>query len=355
MGLYYGKEAGASEGYLDPHFILAQGVTYNFVVGGRGTGKTTGMIDYIMEDPENRYFTWMRRLWLQAEMVASKDFSEFSKWSQLRGRDIYGELSHGVKNFGVIIDADVERVNHVPVSTYGNVVALSTMGNLRGVNFWKTKLLVEDEFIPSQTEKPVAHEFLAFCNTYETINRNRELEGEVPVKYVGLANAFDLANPLFRGFNLVSKAEKMQRKGQSVSIDKERGIAIYLLNDSEISFRKKMTALYRATQGTEYDEFALGNIFIDSKNPLIDSQKLHDFTPVATVAGICIYKHKSLPLYFVSRHISGGPDKYGDTSQEIRRFKLAYQGVYESYIRGRVKFESYDAMNAFLSMWEKKY
>ena len=61
-------------------------------------------------------------------------------------------------------------------------IALSVVANIRGIDFSDYDYILFDEFIPSDGERPIKREFEAFLNFYETVNRNRELEGKPAVK-----------------------------------------------------------------------------------------------------------------------------------------------------------------------------
>ena len=54
MGLYL------DSGYANIAYILSKGVTFNFVIGGRGTGKTYGALQHIINNDIK--FALMRRM-----------------------------------------------------------------------------------------------------------------------------------------------------------------------------------------------------------------------------------------------------------------------------------------------------
>ena len=67
-------------------------------------------------------------------------------------------------------------------------MALSTFGNLRGVDFSDVDMIFFDEFVPQKNARPIKAEAEAFFNLYETVNRNRELDGRPPVRVLMLSN-----------------------------------------------------------------------------------------------------------------------------------------------------------------------
>ena len=73
-------------GYLDHKAVRDLGLPFNFLVGGRGTGKTySGLLDMY----ENQFkFFFIRRLQVQADLVGSPDFSPFGPINMERGTNI---------------------------------------------------------------------------------------------------------------------------------------------------------------------------------------------------------------------------------------------------------------------------
>ena len=203
-------------------------------------------------------------------------------------------------------------------------------------------LIIWDEFIPERHERPIKNESDAFFNAYETLNRNRELNGGNPIQLLALANANDLANPMFISLGLVRKAEQMKKKGQEISLDYERGIGLFILQDSPISNKKKTTALYRLVNGGSFKEMALNNSFVDLDDTNVKSCPLIEYKPVVSVGELTIYEHKSKHNLYVSTHMSGSVDYYRiDSEVEKARFCKNYLWVWLSVIDNNVIFEEY--------------
>lgn len=62
-------------GYLNWDAVLKYNVPFNFIVGGRGTGKTYGILKY-MSDRKKR-FIYMRRTQKQLDIISKPEFSPF--------------------------------------------------------------------------------------------------------------------------------------------------------------------------------------------------------------------------------------------------------------------------------------
>lgn len=315
-------------GYLNIRGILSYKCTFNFIVGGRATGKTYGALSTVLDD--NIKFMLMRRTQAQADLINKPDFSPFKP---------------------VCDDKHIE-ITTAPVSKYnakfikdeaviGYTCALSTIANMRGFDASDVKLLIYDEFIPERHERPIKSEGSAFLNAYETMNRNRELKGKRPLTVLCLANAFDIANPIFLELGLVGIAEKMKQNGRELYIDRDKSILILMPDSRKILKEKNETALYKLTEGSEFSKMALNNEFIYNPTDNIKSLPLREFRPVVTVGEITIYKHKSKRLYYVSEHRTGDPPKFSTDEISLKRYLKNYgMRFYRLYMQNCFRFEN---------------
>ena len=326
-------------GYLDIHTLLARGLPFNFAVGGRATGKTYGSLKECID--ADRRFLFLRRTQAQADIVTRPEFSPFKKICEDMEIDI---TSFPVTKYNSAFCYYTENNEGKKVpegAPIGYSAALSTFSNIRGFDASDIDLMIFDEFIPERHERPIKNEFEALMNCYETVNRNRELQGNKPVQLLCLANANDVANPVFVGFNLVRKATSMLAKKQEVYIDNSRGICLYMLQKSPISEEKRNTVLYKATEGTRFSEMALDNQFSFNDMGMVTSRPLKEFNPVCCISKICIYKHKSDGTYYVSMHHSGSSPYYSDSESDIQRFRRMYGWLWDAYMKRKITFEEY--------------
>lgn len=315
-------------GYLNIRGILSYNCTFNFIVGGRATGKTYGALSTVLED--NIKFMLMRRTQAQADLINKPDFSPFKPVCD----DKHIEIT----------TASVSKYNAkfmLDDNTIGYTCALSTIANMRGFDASDVRLLIYDEFIPERHERPIKSEGAAFLNAYETMNRNRELKGKRPLTVLCLANAFDIANPIFLELGLVGIAEKMKQNGRELYIDRDKSILILLPDSNKIMKQKNETALYKLTEGSEFKAMALNNDFIYNPTENIKSMPLREFNPVVTVGEITIYKHKSKRLYYVSEHRTGNPPTFTTDEIGLKRYIKNYgMRFYRLYMQNCFKFEN---------------
>lgn len=313
-------------GYLNIAGILALKQPFNFIVGGRATGKTYGALKYTITS--GRKFMLMRRTQSQADLINKAEFSPFKPVCADMGIEIETE---SVSKYNAKFMMGDELM--------GYTCALSTISNMRGFDASDVDLLIYDEFIPERHERSLKMEGAAFLNAVETIGRNRELQGRPPLQVLCLANAFDIANPIFLELGLVGIAERMQQRGQEVYVNMESGVVIIMPSSKKISGQKRQTALYKLTSGS-YAEMALSNKFSYNPTDNIKAQPLKEYRPVVTVGEITVYRHKSGRKYYVSEHRTGDPPTYHTDEVDIKRFIKAYgKRLYTAHMRGYVYFE----------------
>lgn len=324
-------------GYLNIDTIVRTGLPFIFIVGGRGIGKTFGALKYVVEN--NIKFILMRRTQSQVDLINKPEFSPFKSLNEELGIDI-GSISLSKYNVGFYRMDEDDSGKAIPFGpAIGYSIALSTISNLRGFDASDCRILIFDEFIPERHERTLKNEGSAFLNAYETINRNRELKGDRPLQVLALANANDLGNPIFMELGIISKAERMKLKGQNYSLDYDRGIGIFLINDSPISDKKKNTALYKITQDSEFQEMALRNDFAEMKTSSVRSMPLKEYSIIVKVGELSIYKHKSKKEYYVTQITVGSPDVYTASETDLKRFVRKYQYLWQAYMRNIVIFE----------------
>lgn len=318
-------------GYLNINQILSYGVPFNFIVGGRGTGKTYGTLKtaYI----ENKRFILMRRTQAQCDLINKPEFNPFKALNNDTGSNA---VVKSISKYNAKIVEETEEDERL----LGYTCALSTIANMRGFDASDVELLIYDEFIPEKHERAIKNEGSAFLNAYETINRNREIKGEKPLQVLCLANAFNIANPIFLELGLVGRCEKMKNAGQEIFIDKERGVCVVLLQKSKISKAKADTALYRLSSGS-YADMALSNDFVYNNSDNIKSMALKEFKLLCTVGEISIYKHKSKRLFYVSEHRTGTAPIYKSDEVNLQRYRKNHGvALYGAYMRNNIICES---------------
>ncbi len=319
-------------GYISIPALLACGQPFIFVTGGRGTGKTYGALKYVLES--GRRFMWMRRTQGETDMINKPEFQPFKVLNDDLGRNIQPHpISKGSAAF---IDDDA---GDEPI---GYTCALSTIANMRGFDASDVELLIYDEFIPERHKSSMKAEGDALLNAYETLNRNRELQGKPPMQLLALSNSNNLDNAIYNDLQLVDICEQMETLEKEEYIDDKRGLAIFFLNASPMSGKKRKTALYKFAEGSEFNEMALANQFNDFRQHKSVKRNLNEYIPIAQVGKLCVYRHKSNHRYYGTRKKSGVfRNIFTNSEKDLLAFVRAYPLLYDLYLKNKIDFSDY--------------
>lgn len=262
------------------------------VIGGRGIGKTYSSIDFMINGQDKR-FIYMRNSVVQLDESCGEFGNPFKKWATDHDRIIYMEKE---KNHALIYEATEDGNKCI-----GYGVALSTFENLRGVDLSDVDYVLFDEFI--ERKKFTFDQFAAFQHFYETVNRNRELFGEPPLKCLLLSNSQKLDNPILAGYNLIPVIEGMVRTGQKKY--KNKGLFV-LLPESDISRLKAQTENYKLINGSKIADENLKNKFSYDSFYGISRRNIREYLPMCAIDDIYIYRHKSNGKYYACHTRSDG-------------------------------------------------
>lgn len=300
-----------------------------FMIGPRGPGKTWGAVKYMWENYTNSIY--MRLLAKQLKYQMSENLSDLIKIANWLGKEV--EFRREEEDIYAMYDV-TDPAHEFCVCT---LVSLYNMANVRGIGSPNIKYLFFDEFIPQAGQRVMRGSARAFVSAFESINRNRELDGEEPLKCVFASNADTLSSDILLNFGLIEHIVDMQRKGKHYSHIPAKKISIYLFDDSPISKQKAGTALYQVGYD-DYTKMAIHNIFADDDTSNVTSEDLREYVPKVIVDDWCIYQHKANKMYYISAHISGSPIRLSSKQDNISRRLVRY---HIAHVNGRVKFETY--------------
>ena len=329
-------------GYLNVAAIIDSPAVYSFVVGGRGVGKTFGALKEAID--REKKFIFMRRTQVQVDLIKDDNMNPFNALTSVLGNNYRFVMKKLNKNITAVYRAVFDPEQQIYIASgeiLGYIMALSTISNIRGFDASDVDLLIYDEFIGEKHERPIKDEGAAFLNALETIARNRELQGRDPLKVLCLSNSNDLANPVFIQLQVVKDVEKMVRDKQQYRYLPERAMALYILQITPIGAAKAQTTLYKLAGDSEFTRMALANDFSSEEMAYIKPQSIREYKPVVQVGELCIYRHKSRYVYYVTSFRSGSPEIYDSSDMDLHRFSRDYHHIWMAYINRHVIFESY--------------
>ena len=306
-------------------------------IGARGIGKTYGAIENELE--AGRTFLLLRKSQTQSDIIAKPEFSPLRPNLEARGA-MYKRVALAKQISGYYYcDADDEIIDPHPICY---TAALSTFSNLRGFSGADIKTIIYDEFVGEPTEKPLKHEYQALMNCYETINRNRELQGQPPVNLIMTANSFDIANNIFMGLSIVNDVYQMYVDNISVKKWPERGLQVFLPTKSPISKRKADTVLYRLNRGSDFEKMALENSFIYDYPEKLGKRPLGEYKVLCKIGELSVCAHKSKNEYYATCQKTGGCNSIFTTDdRDLERAKIAFPFFRMFHMARKVTFCDY--------------
>lgn len=318
-------------GYLNIEGLLEQPFVFNFIVGGRGTGKTYGILEYALKYHKKIFM--IRRTQAQAEIVGRKDFNPF--------RPIDPDIT--VQSESKYHSAFYQGENCV-----GYIAGLSTFAKIRGFDASDIDIMFYDEFIPELHETKLKHEDLALMNAYETVNRNRELAGRPAVKLVCAANSNRIDNIILQRFRLLNPLQKMMKSGKEIWTDPERSVQLVFLSYSPISSAKSRTAIYNAVGSGEFTDMSIGNRFAEMPDNII-SRNLKEYKILFRTGDLGVYASRSGQLKFYVCPTKETPSRiYDTTEKDKKRLKAENPFLMQWIISGLFEFESLDVYTEFM-------
>lgn len=322
-------------GYIDIEDSDLANLTVLF--GGRGIGKTYSVLKHRVENSlkdDHQKFIWMR------------DSAEVCK-KIAAGKSLANPITENEKDIPIItIDKSesnysfIANKNSEDAKVIGYLMALSTFHNARGINYDDVSVIVWDEFIPEEGAVVKKHQGTIFMNAYETVNRNRELEGKPPVKIIFLSNTNDIYSDVLEVLGVSGIIEDLMYNNKKSF--RNRDIWIEFLESKEFYEAKKDTFIYRITTDSKFKDMALNNKFTNSMALIRKKQPLKNAKGLLTVAGT--YTLLELPsgaLFWKKGRWNNIIDYDMDNDQEALLFRLLFNDKLRlQYVAGQMFFDS---------------
>lgn len=317
---------------------------FQIFIGGRGIGKTYSALADLAENANSAHpYIYLRRTENEILKISSDLGNPFKSYNRNNGTYFYVEAK---KDSGIVYNQTSEETKEMVAYCH----ALSTFAKMRGVDYTDVDITIFDEFIPEKHVHKIKNEGEAFLHFYETVNRNRELEGKPPMRVYLLANAINLNNDILLTLGLVSIIADMKVKGRKKYTDKRRGVYIELMENAEFAQEKSETALYRLTGGTSFSEQAINNNFAGDDMRCVDKNvKLAEYNPVFSFDVYTVFQHKNNGTLYICKKKSDGVKHFTGFDKDIMYWSFAPSYRLASLQRS-IKYDDYATKLVFDSI-----
>ena len=341
-----------SDGWLDIEHIEEvankNNISFIIIIGKRQVGKTYGVLKHMLDN--DRRFILLRGMKTELEMLERNVNSPFEKIHGYENRITFKKDSDYTATITRIDEVDGEEKETI----IGMGAALSSIGRIRGFNGDQYTDVVYDEFIPESHLLKVRHGDDAFTNMYTTVAGNRELEGKRPLRVWLLANSNNLDNDILTALNVTDKVERMSLSGSESMILPDRGIMILLPDSTQITAKRKTTALFRAIgSDSKFSRMAFENEFAYNDYTDVSTKPLQEYNPIIKCADIIIHLHKNDKSLYVTGNYKAKCKKIYDDSDYSKMVILReFPELKAAYLNGRMIFQSMLVKNKFLHYFD---
>lgn len=328
--------------YLAPAYVLNDGSTKIFFVGGRAIGKTFNIITYLIE--HDIMFLLVRSYDDEFKVSCTDAMNPFVKHNRIYHWHITTKKINSY--LGGIYDSTDED-NPILL---GYISSLTSIGHIRGwTGLDDVQVIFYDEFIQLKGQKRIPGQGQKVRDLYETVNRNRELEGQKPVKIIFASNANTINNDVLVEYGCINPIMKMVRSGQEYK--KIGDLTLVYPMFSEISEKKSKTANYNGN--SKYNRMAINNQFEGYYSGNVKSIKLTGSELKCIYDDMFFYITPDSHIYISYSKQGSCKLVYGDSDFETEQFTKKNRWLIDAYLDNRILFENDEIEVRFNQIFER--
>lgn len=318
--------------YYNYDRIISYNALLNMIVGPRGIGKSFGATDFVTNQfiKKGDEFVYLRRYKTELSRGVKNFFSALIKENK------YPNNTLSTKGLTFLIDDKI----------CGYAMTLSTAQQLKSSNFPNVKTIIFDEFLiePGQGHY-LKNEVFAFLGLIETIARTRN------IRVIMLGNSVSEINPYFLFFDISIPYNN------DIKLFKDGMILLQYINGTEFQKAKKQTRFGKLVSGTDYEDYAIDNKFLDESKMFIEkksggSKFSFSFVYKGSIYGVWI-DYNIGKMYVSNDYINNGlsfATTTDDHSPNTMLYSIAkkyncWNSFIQNYKLGNVYFENMKIKN----------
>lgn len=349
--------------YYNFNRLLSFNAVYNFVLGGRGIGKTYGAIKKAINDAikKEHEFMYVRRYSDELKMAKATFFEavkvEFPK-HEFRVTGWFAEVADALpddfqkKTPGEqksILKAREWRV-------IGYFVALSQAQRVKSVPFPRVRKIIFDEFILEKgLTRYLPQEYKIFNSLYESVDRKR---GETVAIFI--ANAVSIDNPYFVHYGIEPDAASNEILKLANGF-----IVVHFPESADYQKDAKESRYVQFLRETdpEYADYAVSNQFADNNKLMVEGKpyKADPLYVLETLKGtFTVWNKLGSPVFYVQLRTVTNIPFYTMVPQRMGPGKLFIEAssnmlgfLRSAWRRDEVRFDKPATKVAFMEVFHK--
>ena len=236
--------------FYNPAYVASRNAFINFVIGGRGAGKTFNCKVYCINDfiKHKRQFFYVRRYNTELELALTNFFEQLQHEGFFID-NVFKTMKIKKNLYKFTMDGEI----------IGYACALTTSLIAKSASFPDVYNLIFDEVLLARgtSYHYLKNEVVMFLELLESIFRLRN------GRCFLLSNAVSVANPYFDYWNIRLKKDKRFEAYQKGIICVEQ------VNDTAFVETKRQSVLGRLVDGTRYGEYAIDNKMLQDNGEFI--------------------------------------------------------------------------------------
>lgn len=241
--------------YYNSNRILSKEEPFNFIIGGRGIGKSYEykrlcIANYLKKGEQ---FVYIRRYQSDLDTVLPTLFEDTKQAFPTHTLEIVGN--------DIFVDG----------KQAGWAIAVSSFTKHKSTVFDLVTTLLFDEFIPEDgkyiggRQRPNMEVELCL-NFYQSVARGYKKPIREEVRFIFIANAVTINNPYFRYFNITPMLEG------GAKFARRDGLCVEIVKSSNVLKKIAESKFGKLIEGTRYGDYAVGNEFYQDSNEFVQEQ-----------------------------------------------------------------------------------
>lgn len=330
--------------------VLSYNGVLNFIIGGRGLGKTFGAKEKAVKDAiyKGKEFIYLRRYHKELQKAKATFMADLEAKGRFPNHDFRAQA-----NTLEFCHKSTREDKKRPWKVAGYFQALSTTQGEKSTAYPYVTTIIFDEFIIEKGMiRYIPDEATALINFYNTVDRYEDR-----TKVLFLANSVSIDNPYFIEYGIEPKAE------DEFIVLFDGFIVCHFPDSEEFKDEVYKTRFGKFIAETDYADYAVGNGFKDNHENLLaikGSDALYAFSLETRKGIFSIWKdYTSREWYIQERRpktetlFTVVPENMKEGKQLLFKNDVLLTNLRHSFKQGKINFDKAKSRNVFIEIFRQ--